>query len=64
MSADGRASVERFDIVKLGPTAREMHTVIGGPFSGRVFVKQQTTGVVRSVSVDRCIVIGRAGDSR
>ncbi|WP_295103123.1 hypothetical protein [uncultured Microbacterium sp.] len=54
--------IQRLDIVKLGPTAQEAHTVVSHPVGGRVHVKQHTTGKVREVNVDRCIVIGHAED--
>lgn len=56
------AQVKRLDIVKLGPKAQELHTVLGEPFAGRVWIKQHTTGVVRQVAADRCIVVGHQED--
>lgn len=54
--------VKRLDIVKLGATAQERHTVVAHPVAGRVYVKQHTTGKVREVAVERCVVIGHADD--
>ncbi|OYC97227.1 hypothetical protein [Microbacterium sp. Yaish 1] len=54
--------VQRLDIVKLGATAQERHTVVSHPVGGRVYVKQHTTGKVREVAVERCIVTGHAED--
>jgi len=54
--------VQRLDIVKLGATAQESHAVVSNPAGGRVYVKQHTTGAVRQVAVERCVVIGHTED--
>lgn len=50
--------IQRLDIVKLGATAKEAHVVVGDPHGGRVMVKQCSTGAVRFVAIERCVVIG------
>lgn len=48
------------DTVKLGPKAREKHYVLDPPQGDYVRVRQWTTGKVRTVRKDRCVVISRA----
>lgn len=49
------------DTVKLGPTAREKHHVMHAPKgSDYVTVRQWTTGKIRDVRVDRCVVVSTA----
>ena len=52
------------DTVKLGPTAREKHYVLSSPQGDYVEVRQCSTGKVRVVRKDRCIVYIPHGGSR
>jgi DNA-binding beta-propeller fold protein YncE len=48
------------DTVKLGHTAREKHYVLSPPQGDYVEVRQCSTGKVRVVRRDRCVVVSKA----
>lgn len=50
-------SFDRGDIVKLGRTAQETHTVIGSGGIGYLQVRQRSTGKVRIVQTKRCVLV-------
>ncbi len=56
------SGVERGQVVKLGPSAQELHTVIAidGAVYPRVLLRQHTTGKLRWVQLRRCIVVARS----
>lgn len=49
------------DVVKLGASAREKHSVLAVYPDGFVTVRQASTGAIRRVRMNRCIVYFREG---
>lgn len=59
--AEREHTVKRGDVVKLGKTAQELHTVLYVA-AGRVRVRQHTTGKERSVDPGRVVVVAPQPD--
>ncbi len=57
-----KRELQRGDVVKLGPTAQELHDVLYLVAQIGVRIRQRSTGKERTVDRGRCIVVLAADD--